>query len=116
MIYHSFLNNRDIGKKNFKENKKGIILIKNIFPNTTISSLITLFKKFGKVKRIFFSKSIELSCSIKKNEYLGIICLVEFVKKINAKRLVVIIKLFIYQSLGQLPFQDIFYLKKNKMG
>jgi hypothetical protein len=108
MNFKTILKRKIFPKFDLKEEKKGIIFVKDIFPYTTISSLLNFFRNFGKLKRIFFLKKEKQPLSNKKKGRLTIMCFVEFLKKISAKRLSVV-----FRSLMDLPFKEVFYLKNT---
>jgi len=108
MNFKTILKRKIFPKFDLKEGKKGIIFVKDIFPFTTISSLLNFFRNFGKLKRIFFLKKEKQPLSNKKKGRLTIMCFVEFLKKISAKRLSVV-----FRSLMDLPFKEVFYLKNT---
>jgi len=101
-------------RKKIKIRKEGIVYIQNISPRCTTIKIINYLKKFGKIKRTFFfniSNPEILSMKKLRTNFAG---LIEFTKKINAKRLSVLITFFKFQSNLNIPFKNIFYLKHTK--
>jgi len=101
-----------MGRKS--EGRKGILFIKNIRSKIQPVKIKNFLKKFGKINRTFFFNT-------KNTEYLpskklpgNLAGIIEFAKKIEAKRFLTLMNSSEDQFLKELPFKKAFYLKDTR--
>jgi hypothetical protein len=105
---------KEVRKTNNSDNpKKGILVLKNVYSNTSATYVLSFLKRYGNIKRSFFFKNKIGKLFNWNGKHSSITGIIEFTKKINAKRCSVLIKHILNQTLTDIPFEEIFYLKQT---
>jgi hypothetical protein len=100
-------------EKNLKIHRPGILFLEGISPNIGVSGITVFLKRFGDIKRIFFFNSSRSFSIVHKKGSKFISGIIEFTKKMDAKRIPLIIKSTNYKSCMKAPFNKAFYLKQT---
>lgn len=96
-----------------KTGRSGILFLEGVSSDIGVSKITVFLKRYGDIKRIFFFNSSRSFGTFQKKVNLYVVGIVEFTKKINAKRVPLLIKIPIHQSGTEIPFEKAFYLKRT---
>lgn len=104
----------DPRNKNLWGKKNGIIILKNVFPFTTICQILKFLRKYGNIKKTFFFNCKNIPFSLRHKGRAGILGMVEFTKKSTAKRFTILSQTNKSKAFIKKPFEEAFYLKKSE--
>ena len=107
------LKKKVIGQKISNRSEKGVLLVTKVFPNTPVTYVLSFLKRYGHIQRSFFFPQKVEGFFNQKTKYQCISGIVEFTKKINAKRCSILVKENLNQHLINIPFEKAFYLKRT---
>jgi hypothetical protein len=99
--------------KNSDKSKKGVLVLKNLYSNISATYVLSFLKRYGNIKRSFFFQHKIRKLFNWNGKHSSITGIIEFTKKINAKRCSVLIKHILDQTLTDIPFEEVFYLKQT---
>ncbi len=107
-------NKREVFKTKISvKSNKGILVLKNVYSNISVTYVLSFLKKYGNIKRSFFFQHKVGQLFNRNGKYSSITGIIEFTKKIYAKRCSVLIKHILNQTLTYVPFEEVFYLKQT---
>jgi len=95
------------------ESRMGILFIQNIHSKITPVKIKNFLRKFGKINRTFFFNTKNPEYLPSKKLSANLAGMIEFTKKIEAKRFLTLLKSSEDHFLKEIPFKKAFYLKRS---